>query len=175
MVNISYILLIITGLFIAMVTDLKERRIPNLLTVSMTTAVLINCFINKGIYGLGEHLLAFLFGFVFYFIFYLVGAFGAVDVKLIASIGAIMGCKFIIIASIIILLVGGIISFVILAKNNELCNISKLLYNFFHLLLTGKITQFKRIVTSPERNSYPYSIAIFAGSMVTIWYMYPIN
>jgi len=169
------ILLVVVGLFIAMVTDLKKRRIPNLLTVSMTIAGLINCFINKGIYGLGEHLLAFLFGFVFYFIFYLVGAFGAGDVKLIASLGAIMGLKFILMASIIILLVGGIISFIILAKNNGLYYISKLLYDFFNLLFTGRIKQFKRIVTSPGSNSYPYTIAIFVGSMVTIWYMYPIN
>src|SRR5690625_390190 len=175
MVNISSILLTFIGLFIATLYDLKNRRIPNLLTISMTLAGFINSFINKGFVSLGEHVLAFLIGFIFYFLFYLVGAFGAGDVKLIASLGAIMGLKFILMASIIILLVGGIISFIILAKNNGLYYISKLLYDFFNLLFTGRIKQFKRIVTSPGSNSYPYTIAIFVGSMVTIRYMYPIN
>src|SRR5690625_2044855 len=175
MVNISSILLTFIGLFIATLYDLKNRRIPNLLTISMTLAGFINSFINKGFVSLGEHVLAFLIGFIFYFLFYLIGAFGAGDVKLIASLGAIMGLKFILIASILILLVGGIISFMILLKNNGLLYIASLLKNTFRLLFTRNVTQMKKNAVRSERNSYPYTIAIVAGSLMTIWYIYSIS
>lgn len=170
MIKITHLILLFLGLFIAIYFDLKERRIPNWLCIAITSIGLIYSFIHKGILGLGEHVLAFIVGFIIYFLFYLLGAFSAGDVKLIASIGALMGLKFTIFASFWILLIGGIISFFILLFNQGIHYIKQLFMRFIQTLW---LRNFRSIIDKSfivKQHSYPFTIAISAGSLVTIWY-----
>src|SRR6266581_2622139 len=75
----------------AAISDVKERRIPNLLTYpALAAGLLLQGILHgwRGLQlGLGGSLL---FGGVF-FMFYLVRAMGAGDVKLAAALGSIVG------------------------------------------------------------------------------------
>jgi prepilin peptidase CpaA len=166
-------IIILSGLFIATVIDVRKRRIPNWLTVIMSISGLINSFTVKGWSGLGEHTLAMLTGLILFFIFYLMGVFGAGDAKLMADLGAVMGFPFIFIASAVIILIGGIISLLVLLKSKGLQHVMFLIYSFFKALFTGTIKEFNNGITKTSENTFPFSIAITIGSLITLWHIYP--
>lgn len=160
-------------LCVATVIDVRQRRIPNWLTVGVTFIGLINSLFLKGLAGLGEHVLAMLVGLILFFIFYLLKVFGAGDAKLMAALGAIMGFPFIYIASLLIILVGGIISFILLVMNRGFKNVMFFIYSFFSSLFTGKLKEVTDGTTTEAGNTFPFSVAITIGSVMTLWYVYP--
>lgn len=173
MLAISYLIILLAALGIATVIDIKRRKIPNWLTVSVTIIGLANSAFTKGLPGLGEHTLAMLVGLILFFIFYLVKVFGAGDAKLMAAIGAVMGFPFILIVSLAVILVGGVISLVILLKNRGFSNVLFFIYSFFRSLFTGRLREFNDGVTEEHDNTFPFSVAITIGSVMTLWYVYP--
>jgi len=170
---ISYFIIIFIGLFIATVIDVKTRRIPNWLTVSLTLIGLGNSFIAEGLIGLGGHTIAMLIGLITFFLFYLLKVFGAGDAKMMASLGAIMGFPFIIYASVMVIIVGGIISFFLLVKKNGLREIWFVLTSFIKALFSGNLKDFHGWINDTSENTFPFSIAITIGSVITLWYLYP--
>jgi len=73
------------------VTDIRERRIPNLITGPAIAAGLMLHFVYGGWGGLGDAALAGLIGGVLFLVFFLAGGMGAGDVKLMTAIGCITG------------------------------------------------------------------------------------
>lgn len=173
MLAISYIIILLICLFLATAIDIRQRRIPNWLTVSVTLLGLGNSFLFSGLSGLGEHILAMFVALIFFFIFYLIGAFGAGDAKLMAALGAVMGFPFIIIASLLSILIGGVISLVIMLKVRGFKGIILFLYLLVRALFTGTLKEFNQGVTKTKENTFPFSIAITLGSVLTLWYIYP--
>jgi prepilin peptidase CpaA len=73
------------------VTDLRERRIPNLVTGPAIVAGLMLHTICGGWRGVGDSALAGGIAGGIFLIFYLAGGMGAGDVKLMAAVGCIAG------------------------------------------------------------------------------------
>lgn len=149
------------------------RRIPNWLTVSLSFIGLGNSFIDEGLGRLGEHVIAMLFGLIVFFLFYLLKVFGAGDAKMMASLGAIMGFPFIIYTSFTVIVVGGIISFFLLIKNKGLGEIWFVLTLFIKSLFSGNLKDFHDQINTASGNTFPFSIAITIGSVITLWQLYP--
>jgi prepilin peptidase CpaA len=76
---------------IASVLDLRERRIPNFLTLPAMAAGCMLHFAIGGWRGLGDSALAGLIAGGLFLVFYLAGGMGAGDVKLMAAVGCIAG------------------------------------------------------------------------------------
>lgn len=166
---ISTIIILLSGLAIATVIDIKQRRIPNVLNVSLAIIGLINSAIMSGWYGLGEHILAMAFGLIIFFIFYIAGVYGAGDAKLMAAIGAIMGFPFIIQATVLVIIVGGLISIVILIESVGVKQVFMLIGSFTKALFTGTLKPFLAQISNSKKHAYPFSIAILIGSVMTLW------
>ena len=84
----------IIGLFIASiacVTDLRTRRIPNVLTFGAALAGLLYQFATGGIDGLGQGALGWLVGAVVFILARAVVGLGGGDVKLLAALGTWLG------------------------------------------------------------------------------------
>src|SRR5579862_5380360 len=79
-------------LAIAVYVELKERRIPNWLTLS---GMALGLFIAWSNNALPSSIGGLLIGFGFLFIFYVFGGVGGVDVKLMGAAGALLGIKLI--------------------------------------------------------------------------------
>lgn len=168
--TISYIIILFTGLIIATILDVTKRRIPNWLTAAMAIIGLMHSLLKDGWGTLTEHLIAMLLGFVLFFIFYLIRAFGAGDVKLMAALGAVMGYPFILYVSIASVIAGGCLSFFQLLWKNGIKRVIFFIYYSMKTLLTGRLKEFNRSIRGKETS--PFSIAILAGSVTTLWLMY---
>lgn len=82
---------------VALVWDLRTRRIPNAVTVSALVAALLFHGIAGGWAGLGFALGGFGAGFGLLFLLWLVGGGGGGDVKLMGALGAWLGAQLILI------------------------------------------------------------------------------
>jgi len=82
---------------VALVWDLRTRRIPNAITVSALVAALLFHAITSGWAGLGFALAGFGAGFGLLFVLWLVGGGGGGDVKLMGALGAWLGAPLILI------------------------------------------------------------------------------
>ena len=103
--------------------DVKERRIPNKITfMGIIVGLLFNLFAG-GWAGLLNSFLGMLAGIAIFFIPFAMGGMGAGDVKLMGSIGALMGWRFSLETAIYSALVGGVMVLVYLVYTRKLLDI----------------------------------------------------
>jgi prepilin peptidase CpaA len=95
---------------IGSVTDVRERRIPNLVTGPAMVAGLLLHTICGGWRGLGDAALSGLIAGGIFLMFYLAGGMGAGDVKLMAAVGCIAGLSPLPLVLIATALAGGVIA-----------------------------------------------------------------
>ncbi len=159
---------------IALVTDLRQRRIPNLLVVvALCAGILVNTLgpqafgRSDGLFNLYPSALGYkgamlgaLTGLAVFLPIYMVHALGAGDVKLMASIGSFVGPATAVNLAVVILLMGGVLALVhmVLARNSQL-----VLFNVMAALsqmAPGSTRSF-----DPARTAWrmPYSVAMAAG------------
>lgn len=113
--NIITIILIMIA-----VTDIKQRRIPNRLTVILGICALLSGFLWTNITWteriVGSLLVS---GMLLFMILLRPGSFGMGDVKLMAAAGLLLGWKNTLVAFAIAVVVAGIYSITIIWKNKE--------------------------------------------------------
>ena len=159
----NYLLIIL--LIICVITDLKERKIYNVvLFPSLLLAWIIHA-LTGGLTGLTAALLGTAVGLGILFIPYLLGGMGAGDVKLLAVIGGIKGIGFVLWASLYMALAGGIIAiFVLLFRKGFLKRTLYYIHSLKHglhvSLIDGKET---------GKSTFPYGVAIAAGALYQIF------
>ncbi len=89
--NLYIAILVLAALIIAVVTDLKDQRIPNWLTFTLALAGLAFHGVTGGLDGLGFSLIGLAIGLGVMLPPYLIGVMGGGDVKLMAAVGACLG------------------------------------------------------------------------------------
>ena len=92
---------------VAVVEDLRRRRVPNWLTVAGVGGGLA-CAATGGWHGLGIAMAGAIVGFLVLLPFHLCGAMGGGDVKLMAAYGAFLGPSGILLAALFAGLFGGL-------------------------------------------------------------------
>ena len=107
--NHSLIIALVALLAFALLSDVRERRIPNALVVTGLLVGLAGHAWLAGVSGLMFAASGALAGLLCLLPFYISGALGAGDVKLMAMCGAFLGPLQVAVASVASLLVGGVI------------------------------------------------------------------
>lgn len=108
--------IVLTVLTIAVLFDLRFRRIPNWLTFpAMIAGLAFNTYIG-GISGLLLSLGGLLVGFGVFIAFYMFGGMGAGDVKLMAAIGSLLGPKEVLYVALYTAIAGGIYAIVLMVS-----------------------------------------------------------
>lgn len=115
---INVVLFIVLG--ISVVTDLRDRKIFNIITIPAILFGLIYNTYQAGLEGLYFSSIGLLIGFFLLFIPFVLGGMGAGDVKLLAAIGAMIGGELVFQSFLYTALIGGIFAMVILLKKNRL-------------------------------------------------------
>ncbi|WP_318503659.1 A24 family peptidase [Bacillus sp. T3] len=163
-------------LIISLVTDIRKRRIFNIVTIPAIFIGLVYYTITIGWDGFLLSGKGFLVGLGLLLIPYLMGGMGAGDVKLMAAIGALMGPEFTLYSFIYTALLGGIIALIIIIKSKGLLNLIKswwyiLKSIFFKIVFLkndlGEIVYHKNKSTA-SNIAFPYGVAIVLGTVCAV-------
>lgn len=159
-------LALILILAISILTDLKSRKILNVVTLPAIVIALIYHSITAGFTGFTFSGLGFLVGLGLLFIPFVMGGIGAGDVKLLAAIGAWKGTLFILYTGIYAAIIGGLFALIVLLKERKLgFTVKSMVFSLFYLRGTKGSLQISN--TKGETLSIPYAIPIACGALLT--------
>lgn len=159
---------ILIGIFIVcVVTDLKERKIYNVLVLPALLIAWIGHWMVGGWSALGMSLSGFLIGFSILLVPYLFGGMGAGDVKLLALIGALKGTQFVLATAFYMALIGGIMALVVLLSNTSSRKAAYAYLMYIYGLTCGVKIPF-HVSKDSVNVSYPYGVAIAGGGILVL-------
>jgi prepilin peptidase CpaA len=149
--------------------DLRDRRIPNLLTLpAILFGLLLHLFLN-GWHGLGNSAAAGLIAGVIFLIFWLAGGMGAGDVKLITAVACIAGLNHVTWLLILTALAGGVMAIGLALWRGRLKD------TLLNMIALAVHHRFEGLKPHPHLNvgnvktlRLPYALAIAAGSALTL-------
>jgi len=167
----------------AAITDLRRKRIPNVLTMPLLAAGLIWSGWQGGVRGVGESVAACAALAAPFVLLFLFGGGGAGDAKLMGAIGAWLGLEQGIVVLFCVCAAGIVLGLAKAAMNKRLkfvlANVFVSVYTFIVLMLTGrKNTEAENRPTEPlnrEKSddlTMPYGVAIFAGVCLAAGYVF---
>ena len=120
MIQHSQAIIIIILLVVAVIFDLRERRVPNWLTFPFMAGGLAYHLAANGFTGLLFSVQGLALGIALLILFYAAGGMGAGDVKLMGAVGSVLGPVHVLYAFVYSALVGGIYSVVVLYRYSAL-------------------------------------------------------
>jgi prepilin peptidase CpaA len=156
--------------FLAMVYDVRARRIPNLLTFGAAAAALLFGTISGGVAGLGQAGAGWLVGAVLFFPMFALGGMGAGDVKLLAALAAWLGPAEAVWLAIFASMAGGVAAVVVAAGHGYL---RRALSNVWLMLTHWRIVGMRPVPGLTLRDGgsprLAYAIPIAVGVVCTLW------
>jgi prepilin peptidase CpaA len=148
-------------LAIAVYVELKERRIPNWLTLSGMALGLFIAWSNK---TLPSSIGGLLIGFGFLFIFYVFGGVGGGDVKLMGAAGALMGARLIEPALVYTAFIGAFLAVMMVIWRKDFWTRIALGFKSLAFWRKGDGTE----VEPPKPIAVPYGMAIAMGCLLAL-------
>ena len=159
-----------TLLAIACISDLRTRRIPNVLTFTAAGLALVFHVVTGGWSAAGTSLAGLLVGGALFFPMFALRGMGAGDVKLLAAVGAWIGPGQIVFVALATSIVGGLIGLVVAIGHGYL---KAAVSNLWLLLMHWRVWGLRPLSeVSLEGSSGPrlaYALPIFAGLVTTLW------
>jgi prepilin peptidase CpaA len=167
----SFVALVVLSIgVIACVTDLRTRRIPNLLTFGAAALALVFHGIVGGLPGVQSAALGWLAGVAVFLPFFLLGGMGGGDVKLLAALGAWMGPGDAFWLAIYASIAGGVMAVAVSVARGYL---TTALGNLRELLTYWSIVGPRPMAAlTLEHGNAPrlaFAIPMLVGTMVTLW------
>jgi prepilin peptidase CpaA len=151
--------LILVVVAIAVVTDIRRRRIYNVLTFpAMALGIVLNTVLHGGA-GLLLSVTGLLLGAAIFFIPVAAGGRGAGDLKLLAAIGALGGPVFVFWCAIFTSMIGGVYALVMLLAKRRLFSVIGGWAIDLYTLQTPRMTSNIRL---------PYAIPIALGAVAAL-------
>lgn len=152
-------------------TDLRTRRIPNVLTFGSALAALVFHTATGGVSALGTSAGGWLTGVAIFYIPFALRGLGAGDVKLLAALGAWLGPWNTVALAIYTALAGGALGLVVGLVRGYL---RKALANIWLLLTHWRVMGLRPLdEVSLQHSTGPrlaYGVAIFIGTVGTLWF-----
>ncbi|GHH97575.1 A24 family peptidase [Neobacillus kokaensis] len=161
------IAILLVVLFFSLYTDIKSRKILNIVTLPTILIGLIYHISTTGFEGFLLSGKGFLVGLGLLLIPYLLEGMGAGDVKLMAAIGSLMGASFVFHSFIYTALIGGVIAILLIIKQRGFINLIK---SFFYsiIFMRGNLGSILNPKDEHSSISFPYGVAIVLGTLCTL-------
>lgn len=152
------------------ITDWREHRIPNWLTLPAIPAGIL-CHTIYGD-GLLQSILGALAGFLPFFAIFAAGAGGAGDVKLFTAVGAFVGLQNLLPVFVLVGVIGGIVA---VAMALRLGALGRVLGNLLAILAAaagGRWSEFRERSDAGRPGSLrlAYGVVIAAGTLLFLWF-----
>lgn len=155
---------------VACVTDVKSRRIPNVLTFGAAAAGIVAHGILGGPSGFLTGAWGWLAGTALFLPFFLLGGMGGGDVKLLAALGAWLGPRDTFWLAIYASMAGGVMAIVVALANGYLKTALRNIVNLVtYWCLAGPRPHAALTLERGEGPRLAYALPIFAGTVVTLW------
>ena len=147
--------------------DARYRRIPNPFVLATLIAGLsINALADHW-HGVIGSLEGCALAFVLMFVLHVFGAMGAGDVKLFASIGAVLGVSLVLPTFLVVVLTGGVLGVITMLRAGSARTTMLRVAQIFMGLLPGwEMPRFA--VPQERRHTIPYGVAITFGSLLSL-------
>jgi len=155
---------------IAVITDVRYKKIPNILTLSGMIIAIGYHSLVWGFDGLIFSMEGLFLGMALLIAFYFAGGMGAGDVKLMGAIGGFLGPKGVFYAFLFSAIVGGIYAIVILKLRGHLIETLKryaLIIKMF--VMTGNFSYVPESRENIRNIKLCYGVAIALGTMFSIF------
>jgi prepilin peptidase CpaA len=156
---------------VACVTDLRSRRIPNILTFGAAAAGLVYGGVTGGWSGLGGAALGWLIGSVAFIVPFALGGLGGGDVKLLGALGAWLGPAGAIWVALYTGIAGGVMALAVAFASGylgrALSNVSLLL---MHWRIWGLRPLAEVTLETSEGPRLAYALPIFVGLVAALWF-----
>jgi len=157
-------------LLIAVLTDLSQRRIPNLLTFpAMLLGMLVHSY-NSSLDGLLFSTGGLALGLGLLLVFYLFGMMGAGDVKLMAAVGSFLGPMGVFQAFLFTAMSGGIYAVAVLLLKGQLWRFLKRIGLSLYLSIAQRKPAMLPDDGAKELPVLCYGLAIAFGTTVSMFY-----
>lgn len=144
---------------IAVVVDVRARRIPNALTLPLAVAGLVMGALSGGVHGLFVAVAGLLVGVLLFLLPVARLGWGMGDLKLIAALGAVAGPLFVLWLSLYALAAGGLFALLWLRQGGQLAQIASGMRGD---LRTGQAPRARSGL------SIPFAVPIAAGMLVAL-------
>jgi prepilin peptidase CpaA len=155
---------LLSGVLLATVIDLRTRRIPNVLTATMGTAGLALAVAGVSGISAGASLAGALLGMALMLPGHALGATGAGDVKLMGAVGALIGPAVVVMAFLFTSVAGGLLAVAIALQRRRLgATISGT-----GRLLAAPSEARKEIQATTVASRFAYGPAIAIGSVLAV-------
>lgn len=146
--------------------DVRYRRIPNPFVLGTLVSGLAVNTIIAGLPGLSASVTGCLLAFILMFMLHIFGAMGAGDVKLFASIGAVIGVHLVLPTFLVVVLTGGVLAVVSMIRAGLfITTMHRVLQLLVGFLPGWEMPRFA--VPSDKRHTIPYGVAITLGSIIS--------
>lgn len=151
-------------------TDIRTRRIPNVLTFGAAAAALLAHAVAGGAAGLGTAALGWAVGVVVFLPFFLLGGMGAGDVKLLGALGAWLGPWEVLSVAVCASIAGGVLAVIVALGAGYLrtavSNVASLVR---YWAVAGVRPCPELTLDSARAPRLAYAVPIGLGTMVTLW------
>jgi prepilin peptidase CpaA len=161
------VILLLGLLGIAVVSDLRRHRIPNLLILVGLGFGLAGQVYFAGVSGLGNGVLGILIGFAIFLPLYALRGMAAGDVKLMAMVGAFLTPQAALWAALFSLIAGGLCGFLIVLVRGQLF----MTFSRYWLMLRAR-AYFAPATDEVAGKPFPYSIAILLGTLASGYWLH---
>ena len=158
---------------LASITDVRTRRIPNVLTCGAAIAALLFHVGTAGTSGLTTSIGGWMLGAALFFPVFALRGMGAGDVKLLAAVGAWLGPLPVAWVALVTTIAGGVVALVVsLAHGYLRTAVTNLLMLLMHWRISG-IQPLPAVTLEGGRGPrLAYAVPIAIGTVTTLWLKY---
>jgi prepilin peptidase CpaA len=165
----TYVIALLIG-FAGCVTDVRSRRIPNLLTFGAAAGGLVFHTIAGGSGGFVQAAAGWLVGAAMFFVPFALGGLGGGDVKLLAALGAWVGPADAFWMAMYAGMAGGVLALVVAAAHGYLRQAwSNIRFLWTHWAVAGFRPLHEVSLEGSAGPRLAYALPIFAGALMTVW------
>lgn len=160
--------IVVTAL--AVISDLKTRRIPNLLTFGAALGAIASHGLLEGRGAAGMALAGWVVGVAIFFPVFALGGMGGGDIKLLGAIGALLGPRAALWVCLFTGIAGGVMGIGVALATGYF---SRALSNVYGLLIFWRVSGVKPapdlMLDTHKGPRLAYAVPVFAGLVAAIW------
>ncbi len=169
-IDISLIIFLSVVLIIAAFIDMRTYKIPNLLTYPAMLMAVVYHTVTNGVSGLIFSSLGLIVGIGLFSIPFFIGIMGAGDAKLMGTVGAVLGLRGVLNASLFTAVAGGVFALILLLSYyRDFRFITRAVENI-QASLTAKCLIRVPPVENERKPRLYYGVAIASGTLYTMWW-----